>query len=832
MLCQATKHTIYRTMIALLVLWCALYPSKTFAKEEETLPENRAGSYSFYLGEQTPYVRLSPHRCKTVDLNGDVVDRRICALYALADLRRFGGQDWSAEEGYHAAYSFSPRATVRSGTVYSLYSPEQAGLDETLAKRLRAIVSISYPFCSAEQMCATLVDAGALLRQGSVISAAENFSDDSMPATISESELLSAVQTAIWSLMAPSEALKQVYTETASAGRVARTLQPDMYSGNDEALNAAKNNINAVYRYLMLLEAKDLSIDAPITGMMLSAIREEAEDRVRLRISPNGTVNADDTLTLQVGADIYTLFSLQDQNLLLKADADGSYTLLLAGMKSGNTVQVRLSGTQNTARDVCLYVPKNGDVSQALVGVFEGEVQVAASASLSTDDLTQRARIRCYAPFIQGGQKLPLEDASFDLYHVGASGARVRIAEDIHTDAEGLAEIEGLHTLQTGEHYAFVQTKAPVGYALPEKNEVYADTAVTVVQENRPIAASSVRLTLSDDDGTAIPSIGFTLSYAKSAADLLDLGTYHTDAAGEIHLSNLPIGRYLFSQQAIPEGFAADTQTYEFVIGAGGGEVALSAKNYAYRSISGSVRFDGDMRPGSVMVRLLRDGVVCAEQSVSEDTDWSYRFSDLPVNAVYTIQQEALSGYSSETDALGILNRPRFTDVTLHQTGKADLSLRGTVFSVRSAVDGRHICTTASDDEGSIRLFDLSVGSYVLKERRAPSGYCEMEEDLLLVVSDPNVESDGTSALAASLQTMEGEPIEGLILYREKEPILVRFAVLWIPAMLALLTLAAVTWRSLFTAHRSKPRVYSGRTRLYPLVKSCKPFGIRIFRKQ
>ena len=67
-------------------------------------------------------------------------------------------------------------------------------------------------------------------------------------------------------------------------------------------------------------------------------------------------------------------------------------------------------------------------------------------------------------------------------------------------------------------------------------------------------------------------------------------------------------------------------------------------------------------RPSSITVRLLRDGVVIDERTVTAQDGWSYTFNDLPVadengNAyTYTVNERMVSGYYGQTDGYDLIN--------------------------------------------------------------------------------------------------------------------------------------------------------------------------------
>lgn len=86
-----------------------------------------------------------------------------------------------------------------------------------------------------------------------------------------------------------------------------------------------------------------------------------------------------------------------------------------------------------------------------------------------------------------------------------------------------------------------------------------------------------------------------------------------------------------------------------------------------YRSLAGrKVWNDNDnasgLRPDAIIVRLVRNGVVIAEQRVSADNHWQYSFDDLPVYDeawnpyVYTVSEQPVNGYYAVVSGNDLIN--------------------------------------------------------------------------------------------------------------------------------------------------------------------------------
>ena len=102
------------------------------------------------------------------------------------------------------------------------------------------------------------------------------------------------------------------------------------------------------------------------------------------------------------------------------------------------------------------------------------------------------------------------------------------------------------------------------------------------------------------------------------------------------------------------------------------------------RAVSGTKTWDDDddrdgMRPESIIVRLLADGVEIDSQVVSEETGWSWVFTGLPgykngERIRYTIKEDVVPGYSAKVKYFDVTNRrtPGETTVTVNKVWDDD----------------------------------------------------------------------------------------------------------------------------------------------------------------
>ena len=93
----------------------------------------------------------------------------------------------------------------------------------------------------------------------------------------------------------------------------------------------------------------------------------------------------------------------------------------------------------------------------------------------------------------------------------------------------------------------------------------------------------------------------------------------------------------------------------------------LVSSEIAYISVSGTKTWNDQdnargLRPQSIVVRLLQDGAVIQEKTVTEQDGWSYRFEQLPdTNGyghtyVYTVSEQMVKGYYAQINGFDITN--------------------------------------------------------------------------------------------------------------------------------------------------------------------------------
>ncbi|ACV21554.1 Collagen adhesin precursor [Slackia heliotrinireducens] len=266
-----------------------------------------------------------------------------------------------------------------------------------------------------------------------------------------------------------------------------------------------------------------------------------------------------------------------------------------------------------------------------------------------------------------------LAGAQFNVVRV-ANGA---VVGTITTDASGNGSLSGL----LKDDYQLVETVAPVGYTLlSEPVDVSAGSfdsnkTANVVVENSlertsiPVskvwvgpAAGSVTMRLMAD---GVETDSLVLSERNNwQGSFDDLPVYDPVDGHEI--------TYLVTEDDV------DGYSQEFTVAEDGSYVFTNTNNEIV-IVNGTKTWDDaddqdGMRPESITVRLLADGVEIMQDTVGAEDDWSWEFAALPKydlvdnhEIAYTVTEDAVEGYSPEYNGFNVTNKhtPDKTSVTV-----------------------------------------------------------------------------------------------------------------------------------------------------------------------
>lgn len=252
------------------------------------------------------------------------------------------------------------------------------------AEKIRAITKISYPFVTKDEMAATL-------RTNNV-----SISDD-----ITEDELLTAVQNAIWHFANEEDnVIANPYSGTwyykwNESDTAYYDTASNKYSGYStlQSIDTVKTNITNVYNYLIKIDPENAQDGGIVLNSVeatpLSAGTSGAVDvllRFELKNDRHGgiTLNEKDDLTLAANGKTFPSREWRDEG-------NGEYLVTLNGVTAGAEIPLTVSGMQYLEKDAYFYEPVNGRrAAQCFVGVAEGSTPVFARGSFKIDG-TQKA---------------------------------------------------------------------------------------------------------------------------------------------------------------------------------------------------------------------------------------------------------------------------------------------------------------------------------------------------------------------------------------------------------------------------------------------------------
>mgnify|MGYP000927644379 CR=1 FL=1 len=320
----------------------------------------------------------------------------------------------------------------------------------------------------------------------------------------------------------------------------------------------------------------------------------------------------------------------------------------------------------------------------------------------------------------------------------------------------------GTVTLPLGKYY-LKETVAPEGYKPNDELipfEVTAGGRNTVTVKNTP-KTGSLTIQKADKDGKPLLGAEFKIYAMGDAVRENPIYTLITDSSGKAVKTGIPYGSYVAIESRAPEGYERDDTEHTFDIpqknedGTVSADIRISVKNTKSRyALSIEKRDINDenkklantkfaVRGGGFYAEVVTgaDGTVTVEVPAAGE----YSITEIAPPVGYTIDPNTytvnVSGHTEAGEEEPFTARNYKTRVKLSKVDENEIQLEGAEFSILDA-DGKQVTFTNKDrvytysesgsvteiEAGNAEIVGLPVGSYILRENKAPKNYIPMED--------------------------------------------------------------------------------------------------------
>ena len=330
---------------------------------------------------------------------------------------------------------------------------------------------------------------------------------------------------------------------------------------------------------------------------------------------------------------------------------------------------------------------------------------------------------------------LPIKNVMFALLKDDAT-----IFEGVTNEA-GILEVRGL----TYGTYFIKEIKAPDGYVMIEdKIEVNIDNVSKILEIKNELQYGNLVVKKVDYDSN------LPIKNAKVAIFKDDITIFegYTNEFGIIEVKNIPLGLYFVKEVEAPDGYVKNNQTYEV-------ELIEHKKTEI-------VIIENELQKGNLIIKKIdatsEKELSKAEFLVFNDNKIIYygptkengilELKNLALGTYYIKEVKSPHGYvlddniyeihlveNNKTEVIIIKNELKKGNLTIKKVdGNTKKPLYNTEFIILK--DNTIIYKGITNKDGILKIDNLILGLYTIKEIKASNGYNINEEEISIIITD------------------------------------------------------------------------------------------------
>ena len=250
------------------------------------------------------------------------------------------------------------------------------------------------------------------------------------------------------------------------------------------------------------------------------------------------------------------------------------------------------------------------------------------------------------------------------------------------------------------------------------------------------------------DSGAALAGAHFTLTNA--AGTVVKEGDTGSD--GKLTLSGIPLGTYTLTETAAPTGYVLSSSPIAIEVSSAGQTVSKTITNP--RAVGSITIQKTDAQTGATLAGVHFRLTNSAGSTVREgdtQSDGTLTFTDVPLGSYTLTETATVSGYvlDSFPIAVELTQAGQTVSQTIANTpARGGLVVRKTASDTGSPLSGVHfellnqsgikIAEGDTGTDGVLRLENLPLGAYRLKETSAASGYILNSDEIPVSISEHN----------------------------------------------------------------------------------------------